>query len=224
MWANFYVCIKNRTLKCIHSLPYATNTAWTPPRSRQISGDRGYSRVDAGWPRPEAAWSRASISGQRLRLGNSWKSAESQSLVHQSQRPAGRPWPISCVETNFHVETASSETNKLFIWRNNGIVCVDRLKSRLRGRVAPSWQLDHISSGFLLTSHLALLVLSPYLVYLKVLPCVLTHLIAKMDSSKEAWHHLQHHLLWGDTPSLFDLQVASLRVCSQGILFNFENE
>ena len=46
-----------------------------------------------------------------------------------------------------------------------------------------SWD---ISSRFLLTSHLALLVLSPCLVYLKVFPHVHTHLIAKMDSSKEA--------------------------------------
>ena len=140
-------------LKCIHSLTYATNTAWLPPRSKQSSGNWGHGRVDPGWPRPAAeapAWSMASISGRRLRPGNSRESAESQPLVHQSQRPEARPWPISCVETNFHVETASSETNKLFIWRNNGIVHVDRLKSGLRGRVAPSWQLDHVQGTFLL--------------------------------------------------------------------------
>ena len=42
---------------------------------------------------------------------------------------------------------------------------------------------------------------SPHLVYLRLFPCVSSHLSAKMDSSKEAYGYL-HHLLWGDAPSL----------------------
>ena len=41
--------------------------------------------------------------------------------------------------------------------------------------------------GFLWPIILFWLVLSPHLVYLSILPCVRTHLLAKMDSSKEAY-------------------------------------
>ena len=41
--------------------------------------------------------------------------------------------------------------------------------------------------GFLWPIILLCLVLSLYLVYLSVLPCVCTHLLAKMDSSEEAY-------------------------------------
>ena len=39
--------------------------------------------------------------------------------------------------------------------------------------------------GFLWLIILLCLVLSPYLVYLRVLPCVRVHLLARMDSSEE---------------------------------------
>ena len=42
-------------------------------------------------------------------------------------------------------------------------------------------------SGFPLANHLVCLALSLYLVYLRVLPCVCAYLLAKMDSSKEAY-------------------------------------
>ena len=41
--------------------------------------------------------------------------------------------------------------------------------------------------GFLWLIILLFLVLSLYLVYLRVLPCVHVHLLAKLDSSKEAY-------------------------------------
>ena len=41
--------------------------------------------------------------------------------------------------------------------------------------------------GFLWPIILLCLVLSPYLVYFRVLPCVHAHLLAKMDSSEEAY-------------------------------------
>ena len=57
-----------------------------------------------------------------------------------------------------------------------------------RLRVAPLWSFESliwgISSRFPLASHLAL---SPYLVYLRVLPCVREHLLAKMDSSERPY-------------------------------------
>ena len=44
--------------------------------------------------------------------------------------------------------------------------------------------------GFLWPVVLLCLVLSPYLVELRVLPCVRAHLLAKMDSSEEAYGQL----------------------------------
>ena len=52
-----------------------------------------------------------------------------------------------------------------------------------------------IFSGFPLAVILLCLVLSPYLVYLRIFLCVRTHLLVKMDSTEEAygynipWHH-----------------------------------
>ena len=47
-------------------------------------------------------------------------------------RPLTRPWPINCIEMNFHIETESSETSKVLIRREKGIVHADRHRSRLR--------------------------------------------------------------------------------------------
>ena len=62
-------------------------------------------------------------------------------------------------------------------------VCVDRYMGRLRERVAPSWQFESrlwgISSVFPLANHFDLPVQSPYLVYLRIFPCVHMHLLAK---------------------------------------------
>ena len=42
-----------------------------------------------------------------------------------------RPWPVSCVEMNFHIETESHEVSKVFI-RLESTVCVDRHTGALR--------------------------------------------------------------------------------------------
>ena len=55
----------------------------------------------------------------------------------------------------------------------------------------PRDSLNHLYGAFLpcflWLIILLFLVLSLYLVYLRVLPCVRAHLLAKMDSSKEAY-------------------------------------
>ena len=55
----------------------------------------------------------------------------------------------------------------------------------------PRGSLNHFYWSFLLCFFwpviLLCLVLSPYLVYLRVLPCVCVHLLAKTDSSEEAY-------------------------------------
>ena len=60
------------------------------------------------------------------------------------------------------------------------------------------------------------LVLSPYLVYLRILSCVCTHLSAKMDSSKETYRWL--------TSLPLDLQGAFLCTHSREGLLDRENE
>ena len=63
------------------------------------------------------------------------------------------------------------------------------MKAGSRERVMPLWyfesQLRGISSTFLWANHLALLVLSSDLVYLRVLPYV--HFLAKMESREETY-------------------------------------
>ena len=55
----------------------------------------------------------------------------------------------------------------------------------------PRGGLNHLHGAFLLgflwPVILPCLVLSPYLVYLRILPCVHMYLLAKMDSSEEAY-------------------------------------
>ena len=58
----------------------------------------------------------------------------------------------------------------------------------------PHGSLNHLYGAFLLDFlwpiNLIYLVLSPYLVYFRVLPCVCAHLLAKMDSSKEVYGYV----------------------------------
>ena len=69
------------------------------------------------------------------------------------------------------------------------MVCVDRHTRGLRKREShPCGSLNYsygaFSSGFLWLSILICLVLSLYLVYLRILPCVHAHLSAKTDSTE----------------------------------------
>ena len=64
------------------------------------------------------------------------------------------PWPVSCVEVNFHIETESSETNKVFIRRKR--VPMDR---HTGGESRALMEFESLSWGipspFPLASHLA---------------------------------------------------------------------
>ena len=90
---------------------------------------------------------------------------------------------------NFYKETESSEASEVFIRRKKEYVCIDtRTVSERESH--PRGSLNHLYGAFLLgflwPIILLCLALSPYLVYLRVLPCVHMHLLAKMDSSEEA--------------------------------------
>ena len=91
---------------------------------------------------------------------------------------------------NFHKETESSETNKVFIRRKKEYVWIDTQVGSER-ESCPRGSLNHLYGaflpGFLWPIILLCLVLSLYLVYLRVLPCMRAYLLAKMDSSEEAY-------------------------------------
>ena len=90
------------------------------------------------------------------------------------------------------------KASKVFIKRKESTVRVNRHMGRLRGRapeLGPCGGLNRLDRAFLPVFLwpiiLICLVHSPYWVYLRILPCVSTLLLAKMDSTKEAygWHH-----------------------------------
>ena len=94
-------------------------------------------------------------------------------------------------------KTESSETSKVFIRGKRGAVRVDRHMGRLRGRVL-SRALVAVSItcmgvlllGFLWPIILICLVQSPHLIYLRILPCVCMHLLAKVDSTTMVYGNL----------------------------------
>ena len=94
--------------------------------------------------------------------------------------PVARPCPVSCVQMNFHMETESGETSEVFTRRK-------RVRGHTGGlrQSCPRGGLKHFYGAFLLDFlwliTLLFLALSLYLVYIQV------HLLAKLDSSKEAY-------------------------------------
>ena len=84
----------------------------------------------------------------------------------------------------------SSETSKVFCRRKKkSTIHVDTYMGRLRGRVCGSLNSFY---GAFLPDHLwpiilICLVQGSYLVYLRILSCVRTHLLAKMTSTEEGY-------------------------------------
>ena len=95
---------------------------------------------------------------------------------------------------------------------------IDRPVGRFRERVAPSWQFESLLQALFLCFRwpviLLCLNLSSCLVYLRVLPCVSVHPLAKVDSNEEAYGQLTS-LTMGCCP-LSDLQGAFLCMYSCG--------
>ena len=90
----------------------------------------------------------------------------------------------------FPPKTESSETSKVFIKRKKEYVWIDtQVDSERESR--PHSSLNHFYGAFLpcflWPIILICLVLSPYLLYLRIFPCVSMRLLAKMDSTKEAY-------------------------------------
>ena len=127
-------------------------------------------------------------------------------------------------------KTESSEASKVCVCvcvkRVKNTACVDRHTSRLRQRIPElrlSGSLNHLYGAFLLvflwSVILICLVHCPYLVYLSILPCVNTHLLAKMDpNANVSGYGISRHC------SHFCLQGAFLCLCGWGVLLTLGNE
>lgn len=73
---------------------------------------------------------------------------------------------------------------KVFVTKKKSTVCVYRHTGRLRESVAPSWKFKSLIWGG--SSVFPCLVPSLYLIDLRILLCVCSNLLAKVDSSEEA--------------------------------------
>ena len=84
-----------------------------------------------------------------------------------------RPGPITSIEMSFHVDTESSDTSTVFIGGKRYMWIDTRGRTQ---KTVPLWWFESLIwallPGFLWPIVLLCLVLSLYLVYLRVLPCV----------------------------------------------------
>ena len=141
------------------------------------------------------AWSRAWVPSQRVRQLR-WR--KHQILATRLVVSDKGPVP-SALQKIISTKMESSEANKVFVKRKKSPVCMDRHTGRLRGTVPelhPCGILNHLYETFLLVFLwpviLICLVHSPYLVYLRILPCCASTSLSQDGSYCKgiwiAWH------------------------------------
>ena len=179
-----------------------------------ISGDLSLQWLEAGF------W--FSVRGIEARL-QQW---EHGTLITRPPGPVAK-----CVEMSFHIEMESSETNRVFIRRKKSTVFVDRWL-----RVAPRGSSHHFFfclfcshrfywaflPRFLWPVVLLCLVLSLYLVYLRVLLFVMCISKLRWIPGKRPMNRLTS--LTMKRCSYFDHQGAFLHMWRREGLLDFENE
>ena len=84
-------------------------------------------RADLSWPQPVGGLMQDFSSRPEVEV----RPLQRECWVLATRPPGTRPWLVSCVEMNFHIETKSSETNNVFIRRKKSL-SVDRHTGRLR--------------------------------------------------------------------------------------------
>ena len=90
-------------------------------------------------------------------------------------------------------KTESRETRKVFIGREEYSTVYGQTQRETVTKSHPCGRLNHLHGAFRLGFFFCLfgllicLIQSPYLIYLRILPCVCKHLLEKMDSTKEAY-------------------------------------
>ena len=109
------------------------------------------------------------------------RSLDSSHQPTRDQEPVARPWPVNYVEVNFHIQTESSEISVYY--EEKGSVWTEAWEGSER-MLCPRSSLSHIYAGIVsgspLTNYLALSSSESVIGYLSALPCLCTHLLAKM--------------------------------------------
>ena len=95
-----------------------------------------------------------------------------------------RPWPFSFAEKNSHEDGKQGNKQNVYLEGKVHRHMVDS-ESHTCGNLIHLYAAFLL--GFLWLIIFIFMVLSPYMVYLRILPCIPEHLSAKMDSTKEAY-------------------------------------
>ena len=137
------------------------------------------------------AWSGAWVPSQRLRPGRSGEGTRSQPL---DQWLVAKVLALWLCRKEFPQRWKSNEPNKVFIKRGKKVKYLwiaTQVDSKSVAESSPRGSLNYVYVvfllGFLWPIILICLVHSPHLVYLRILPCVCMHVLAKMNSTTKAY-------------------------------------
>ena len=129
-------------------------------------------------------------------LARDWGKVETVRASNPSPRPVASDKPLALRLFRKRILTKKESSEQVFLRRKIvQYMCIERqadservTESHPHGSLLLIWG---ISSGFPLANHLVWLVQRPYLVYLRILPCVHIQHLAKMNSSRgtHSWHH-----------------------------------
>ena len=172
-----------KKLICLTCRPWGMDFVMTRTFTPLFLSDSGLQQLKVGFWYPARDWGRVTA-------------ARALNPNHQTSDQWQGPGS-SALQRRIPTKMQSRETSTVFI-RGEKVqyMRTDTWEDSERESlwVAPSWQFElllwGISSGFPLAVILIWLVLRLYLVYLRSLPYVHVHLLAKMDSSKETYRHL----------------------------------
>ena len=175
------------------------------------------------WPQLAVAWSRILVPQPEIEV-RLWQ----RECWILGTRPPGpvasdKTWPVGFVELNSYKEMECSETSEVFIRRES--VHVNRLIWVDLESVVPLgvWIIWGVSSGFLWPIILLCLVLSLYLVYLRILSRVHCISLPRWILAKRPMGRLTSLTMkWW--PLHFDLWGAFLCICSWEDFLDLENE
>ena len=153
-------------------------------------------QTDLRWTRPEHLEAGFLFSGQRMNSGHGSKPAESQPPNHlgpvviDNAWPVTRAWPVQLCRKSISMKKWKVVKQVKYFLGAKEYVWIGTHGWAQR-ELCPCGSLNHLYGAFLLPFFwpviLLCLVLNPYLVYLRVLPCVSGHHLAKVDSIEEAY-------------------------------------
>ena len=165
--AIFFLVWKNDEKIWEHVILYFRQAKWSFNFLKMLTW------TDLTWPQLAVAWSRILVPQPEIEV-RLWQ-WECWILATRPPEPVAsdKTWPVGFVELNSYKEMGCSETSKVFIQREL-YMWIDSYE--WTWRVSCPWEFESliwgISSGFLWPIILLCLLLSLYLVYLRILSCV----------------------------------------------------